>query len=210
MANLGNKRYVTDATAAVKDRLIRDRALNVWQNTELKMVSRPGEPQNDFLTRCTLAADTGADTEADKIREKLAAKIDKVKDALDTAELRAQQLEQEQSSNRTSELLNVGGSVLGALLGGRKSVRSITGAVGRAANSRTRTQRAGNRTEAALAKVEEKAATLEDLENELTEELAEIQEKWDSIAGDITQFSIPIDKTDITVEEAIVIWVPTA
>ena len=42
--------------------------------------------------------------------------------------------------------------MLGALLGGRKSVRSITGAVGRAANSRTRTQRAGHRTEAALTK----------------------------------------------------------
>lgn len=80
-----------------------------------------------------MVADSAVDAEADKLRARAEDRIDRLRDTVADAEQRARQLEEEASSSKRSELISVGGSVLGALFGGRRSARSITSAVGRVA-----------------------------------------------------------------------------
>ena len=49
---------------------------------------------------------------------------------------------------------------------------------------------------------------LEDLENELAEALLDIDDKWDDIATDIETLQVTLEKSDITVEEVALVWIP--
>jgi hypothetical protein len=209
-APISTKALFADLQKAVRDRLVAERTTTVLANKALKLYSRPGESETDFRARCEAAADSAADADADKIRTRLEDKIKRIRDEIATAQQRADQLEAEASSSKTSEFINVGGSVLGAIFGGRSTVRSITNAMGKAASGRTRLQRASNRMETALARVEEKSGNLADLEAQLTEELADIAAHWDDIAAEIETISVALEKTDVTIEQVALVWVPTA
>ena len=70
------------------------------------------------------------------------------------------------------------GSILGGLLGGRRSRGGLLGQLGRAAGRTGKTSAAGSRVDAAQNKVARLEADLEDVEAELAEELTEIDARW--------------------------------
>ncbi|MCC6226042.1 MAG: ATP-binding protein [Microthrixaceae bacterium] len=188
--------------------LMANRRAEVPVNRTLKLFGRPGEDDAAFAARCREAADAAADAEADKLRARLEARIDRLRDTISDAQLKAQHLQEQASTSRQSELLSGAGSVLGALFGGRRSVSSISGAVNRAATGRARTQRTKDRMEQALARVEAKEADLADLENELADEIAEIAARWDDAAAAIETLSVPLERSDVTVESVTLLWLP--
>lgn len=209
-APIKNKSLFTALESGIKDRLTSERSMTISINRELKLFSRPGEAETDFAARCTAAANEQADADANKIRQQLSTKIDRIKEQLTLAQQRADQLNEEASMSKTSEMISVGGSVLGAIFGGRKSVSSIAGAVTRAASGRSRSQRVSNRMEQALARVDEKSANIEDLENQLNDEINNIATHWNDVAAEIETLDIALEKSDIVVEQIALVWVPTA
>ena len=68
-APVGEAKFFAQAGKDVQARLVANRALEVFRNKELKLTSRPGEPEDAFLVRCDEAgqerADAG-DREADE------------------------------------------------------------------------------------------------------------------------------------------------
>ena len=121
-----------------------------------------------------------ADAEAAKLRARYDAKIERVRDAIERAQDRVQVLETDTSTRRTTEVMSVVGDILGGFLGGSRSTRSIaTGArrVLRGASSRRGVSaRTAQRLSTAQGQVTEQQEDLEDLEAELEQELAEINE----------------------------------
>ena len=51
---------------------------------------------------------------------------------------------------------------------------------------------------------------LEELENELLDDMAQIQEEWDEKAAEIDEFEVGLEKTDIQIDDVALIWIPTA
>lgn len=100
--------------------------------------------------------------------------------------------------------------MLGALLGGRRSTRSIAGSIGSAASRRGVSARAEERRRTAEAKVEQRSDELADLEQELLDEIAEIDAKWQELAADIEPLSVRPEATDVRVTQLTLLWVPTA
>ena len=49
---------------------------------------------------------------------------------------------------------------------------------------------------------------MREIDEELREDLAELQETWDARAEEIETKSIPLEKSDIAVEEIVLLWVP--
>jgi hypothetical protein len=98
--------------------------------------------------------------------------------------------------------------VLGALLGGRRSTRSITASIGSAASRRGVSARAEERRRTAEAKVEQKTDELADLEQELLDEIAEIDASWQERAADVETVSIRPEAADVRVSELALLWVP--
>jgi hypothetical protein len=190
------------------DHLARNEALEIPANESLKLYGRPDESPDDFAQRCLHAAGENADAEAAKLHDTYATKAARLRDQLATAEDRVAVLEAEAKAKRNAEVLSTAGSVLGGLLGGRKSVGSMLGAAGTAAGRRGRTAASQERVKAADNKAARLAEDLEDLEAELADKVADIAAKWESAAADVSSITVAPTKTNIKVVAMALAWIP--
>ncbi len=192
------------------DHLVRSRTLEIFVNRDLKSYSRPGETNEQFAQRCNDIADQLGDQEAAKLRDKYETKAKRVRDQLATAEGRAEVLDEEQKGRTSSEVMSTAGSILGGLLGGRsrKNLGSMLGSLGTAAGRRGRTSASGARLDAAQAKVAQLEQDAADLEAEAQADIARINAEWDAKAAAITTSQVTLERTDVSVAQIVLAWVP--
>ncbi len=211
-APINTKPFWTRIERDLIDFLVRSRTMDLQVNRDLKLFARPGEAADAFATRCYQAADTAADAETAALRAKYADKVSKIQAQIQAAQDRSQVLETEKSGRRNEELLSAAGSILGGLLGGRKSrgglLGSVLGGAGSAAGRRSRTAAAGERADAAENKVETLNNQLEGLETELTAEVQEIDTRWNGLSKNITSQPIALERTDVRVTQLSLVWIP--
>jgi Helicase HerA, central domain len=205
--------FFRDAAREIQRRLIDTQTLELLRNAELKLYSRPGETEEQFAARADEAAKAAADAETAKIRDRLETKRERLERALETARRRVEQASVEQSSRRSTELLSGLGSVVGVLLGGKADTRTIARAgraLGGAASRRGMSTRAGERKESAEEKAELAETDLAELEQEILDEVAEIDEKWAAKADAVETVPIRLEAADVRIVETTLVWVPTA
>ncbi len=197
-------------TKLLTDHLVATHALPLRRNEALKLWARVGETEEAFAIRCDAAAQLKADEEAAKLQATLTGKIAKLNDAIELAERRVEEKRSDAKSSRTHELIAGAGDLLGALLGGRKNVRSITRSVGSAVSRAGRSSSKAERLETAESTVEAKNEQLRDLEAQLHDDLFAIDGKWDEIGRQITEYPIALERTDVSVRQLSVLWLPVA
>jgi uncharacterized protein YukE len=208
-AELKSKTYFTKAKTELQDHLFRTMSVEVFKNAELKLFSRVGESKEDFETRCGQVADDLADKDADKLRKTMADKIDRIKDAIDKAEDKVREVDSDKKKRGPRRVVTAAGGILGSFLGGRKSTKSVLCTVNRTMGKERMREQAGERLETAKNRLEGQHDELADLERDLTDKLAAIQSDWDRKAAQIEPLSIELEKTDISVDEIAVVWIPT-
>ena len=207
-APVSEQRFFTASAKDIQRRLVDRRPLELQRNRALKLASRPGESAEAFAARCDAAGEQQADAEAAKIRERLDAKRDRLEKALAQAQRRVEELDTDTRSRHATELIAGAGAVLGALLGGRRSARSITGAIGSAASRRGMSARATERRNTAQDRAEAATDDLAELEQEILDEVTEIDERWRMAAAEVDTLSIRLEATDVRVVETRLVWVP--
>jgi hypothetical protein len=146
------------------------------------------------------------DEEAADLREAWVRRADKVRDALEQAGQRVIDLTEADRRRQTGTLVEAAGSLLSSFLGGRRSARRLARDVGSVAGGLSDRPSTSLRT--AQRAVESRRDDLERLEAELADQLRELDERWDAVAGRIDTVSIPLEATDITVEQLALLWVP--
>jgi hypothetical protein len=194
------------------DFLVRSRTVEIPANRDLKLFGRPGETIDDFGARCLAAANDLADKETAALRSKYEARVTRLQTQIQAAEDRAEVLNTQRKGRQSEEVLSTAGSILGGLLGGKRSrggmLGSILGKAGSAAGRRSRTAAAGDRLDAAENKLEGLHQQLEDLETELTQEVTDIDAKWMSTAKNITTLPVSLERTDVKVTQLALVWIP--
>ncbi len=194
------------------DHLVRSRTVDLQANRDMKMYGRPGETADEFTARCLAAANDLADKETAALRGKYADKVTRLQTQIQAAEDRAEVLDTERKGRRNEEVLSTAGSILGGLLGGRRSrsgmLGSILGSAGSAAGRHTRSAAAGDRLDAAENKLEGLHRQLEDLETELAQEVTDIDAKWMATAKNVTTLSVTLERTDVKVTQLVLAWIP--
>ena len=123
---------------------------------------------------------------------------------------RVEELDTQTKSRQANELIAGAGAVLGALFGGRRSARSITSAVGSVASKHGQAATASQRRDTAEAKVQQTTDDLQQLEQEILDEVAEIDGKWKTVAEAVETVSIRLEATDVRVTDSRLVWVPVA
>ena len=166
----------------------------------LKLFSRVGEDQAAFVARCQEAGQAKADDEAAKLRDKYRTKLQAIETkqsaAQEKASVAAAQLQEQQSEQLGSAI----GSVLGAFLGGRRRTRSLARPRSTAAQSA--------RLDSAQQRLAELGQDAAELEQELQQELAAIDSKWDQKAADVSVAQVRLEKTDVSVAQLALVWIP--
>jgi Helicase HerA, central domain len=213
-ANVATKAYWTSVETAIKDELIRTGTVDLPMNKTLKLYGRPGETAIDFETRCLKAADELADAETATLRDKYETKAKRLRDQIAGLDDKVELLEEQAKGKRNSELLATAGSVLGGLLGGRKSrgglLGGLLGKAGTAANRRGSTKAAGERVEAAENKRELLMSDLDEVESELAVEITEIDARWMESATQVEQLTVGLDAADVKIAQLTLVWIPVS
>jgi hypothetical protein len=195
------KTYWTSLQKSLVAELVRAKSTEVMVNTDLKAMQRPGETREQFVERCRTLVDAAADKQMTALRTKYESKLITAKAKATDAQINAQVLQQEYDANYG--LAATGISVLGSLLGGRRSRSSM------AADAR-RQSAANAKAGAAAQKAQMAGQAVVALEQELQQEILELDTAWKAKAENITTKSIPLEKADVTVRDFRVVWIPVA
>lgn len=205
-APIDTKTYFSTASRVLKDHLYRNRNVTVIKNAGLRLYSRVGESEADFLARCSAAAEDAADADVAKLKERYRKLIATVESQLKTAERRVNDLEVDVSGRRQQEMMGGAGDLLGVFLKGRRRSSGLS----KAASRRNQTRKTEQRLASAEDKYNEKLDKLDDLEDRLAEDFQTITAKWEGIAAEIESVDIGLEKTDITIDDLSLVWIPIA
>jgi len=191
---------------ALEDHVYRNASLNLMSCPALKMNAAPGGTEGEFRAHVALALREKRDATVEVMRGKYASKVA----ALQTREERAGQRVEREKSQASSETLatavSIGGSLLGALFGGRRS--SVYGKVSSAARGIGRTSRQRADVTAAEADAQTIHAQIEGLNSQLEAEVARIEGAFDPNAVRIETVPVRPRKADIAVEDLALVWRP--
>lgn len=186
--------FFSDLGTRIQKHLNRHKTLDLFRNRDLKLVSRPEEPEAEFLQRCQVAANDAADAEKAKVVAKFETRMRRVRRAYDDAVAAASLAEQAAADEQRSAILGFGLD----LLSGRKA---------RLPSSRSASTQ--NRARAAQTKIESKRAEYEDLSIEMETACREIDDKWDAKVSGIEPVSVGLEANDIRLAELKVVWIRT-
>jgi len=212
-AKIKNKTYFTSAQKAIKDHLYSNEELELFHNKALKVYSRIGETRDDFEARCQQVADDGADKDADKLRKVLIRKMERINTSIKKAEDKLREIQfdaiSRKKDQRTSAAIDIAGGVLGSLLGGRRSTRSmITSGVRRSQSKGRMAQKAAERLKTAEHRYADLVEDRDELELEIADDLNDIQDEWSEKVHDIEPLIVGLEKTDITIDDVALVWIP--
>ena len=186
------------------DHLVRTGSLELQVNKELKMYSLPNETTEDFLARCTGAAQVAADNDKAKLVTKRDDKATKLGDQLAAAQDRASIVAEQAEDRKRGKLLRAAGDLLGGLFGSR---RSAAAKIGRAADRLTQNAD-GERVDAAHGKVARIEQQRLELDEKFTADSAAINAKWAAAATAVTTVPVSLERTDVKVTQLVLAWVP--
>ena len=203
---LQNKTFWSSLQSDLRAFLVAHRDIDVWHCPDLKLYSRVGESEADFEARCNAAAEAAADEAIARLRERYATRIGRLQDQISSADARVRELEADASSRTQSEVLSGLGDLVGGLLSGRFGSSTLS----KAASRRAATQKAKVRLETAEEKLTQKQQDLVELEAELETALQDIQAGHLAMAAARETLEIGLEKTDVRVAEAKLVWVPVA
>jgi hypothetical protein len=198
--------YFKGLERRLEEYLQRNRTVELLLNRELGLFSRPGETKEAFIERCRVGAATSADAEAAKLRGKYSARLDRLRQKQGTADGRVRELSVDTQQRVQQELIAGAGQLLSVFLGGRARLGSLTGVASR----RSTTRRTRERLDSAKGKAADVHAEIQECEEELGEDLAEIQRKWERVAEQVEGRKVPLDQGDVRLDEVVLVWVPVA
>ncbi|MGB5730396.1 MAG: DUF87 domain-containing protein [Acidimicrobiia bacterium] len=198
-ARIDTKTFWSSLSSSLKERMHREGKVSIFKNPTLKLYSRVGESREGFVARCDKAADDGADDATAKLRDKYEKQLRRIQLAIDKYGAQADAAAQDA---RSGDIDLVTGTVFD-MLTGRSRSRSISSA--------TKARRAAQRkVDAATGRVEAKVAEYEAIQEEFQNEVADLVAAWDEKATDVEELTIGLEKTDITVSDTVLVWIPRA
>ncbi|MGB5657056.1 MAG: DUF87 domain-containing protein [Acidimicrobiia bacterium] len=198
-ARIDTKTFWSSLSSSLKERMHREGKVSIFKNPTLKLYSRVGESREEFVARCDKAADDRADDATAKLRDKYEKQLRRIQLAIDKYGAQADAAAQDAQSG---DIDLVTGTVFD-MLTGRSRSRSISSA--------TKTRRAAQRkVDAATGRGEGKVAEYEAIQEEFQNEVADLVAAWDEKATDVEELTIGLEKTDITVSDTVLVWIPRA
>jgi hypothetical protein len=207
-APLNKKTFFSGAEKALVDHLYRTRTMQVMRNPQLKLVARVGETPEAFAARCSAAATEGADRDQVALQAKYENRITKARDAWGAAMDKVAQAQAAENARRQSDIAAGAGNLLGAVLGGRRSARTMARDMSRVLTGGGRGEEAAQRVRSAENRALDRQEALTKLEADLARDLAAIDEEWSAKAAAIEPVEVPLERSDIRVTARSLVWIP--
>jgi hypothetical protein len=190
------------------DMLYRTAKLDLFTSSALKLSSTPGESEREFRIRISQLAREKRDEGVESLRKRYAGKIAVLQDRILRAEQKVEKEKSDYRSQTMSTAVSVGATILGAFLG-RKGLSSTTlSKAGSAMRSGMRTAKEHGDINNAEESLETLKQRLSELEEELNQEIALIEEQTDPMQQPLEIKALRPKKSDITMRLTALVWLP--
>jgi hypothetical protein len=178
--------------------LANNQTLEIYRCDELKLASQPGESEQSFRARVDQLLREERDREVEALRAKYAPKRAALQDRIRRAQAAAQKQEEQASQAKINTVLEIGSSLLGAFLGGRRrtSATRIATAGRAATRAYTESQDVG-RAEESVGALQQQLA---DLQRQMEAEVQTLQATYDPAREKIETVTIRPKKTGVIVK----------
>ena len=186
-----------------EDFLYREKAATIWKCSKLKKYSEPNETLGDFKVRLEQHVSELRDEAVDKLRKRFGKKFDTLRSQIRRAEDKIDVEKEQYQQQKMSSRISIGTTIMGALFG-RRTTRSA----GTAMRSFGRSSKEKNDIGRAEDNLEDLMHKYEDLEKELNDEVAEIEEKLSVDELEYEDMTLPPRKSDLSVQEFGIVWLP--
>ena len=190
--------------------LFQTQALELWRYAPLKLLSNAGEDEGEFRARVAMADRERRDAEKQKLTDEFQKKALALDDKIRTASARVEREKDARKSQWLSTAVSAGATLLGALLGSRRSATSA-GTITRAGSTLRRTASIGKKTgdvqraEDSLDVLQERRA---ELEKDFEAKVEAIRPVLDPAEVELESVVIRPRKADIDVLALGVLWKP--
>ena len=199
-AEATKKTWWTELKRSLTQHLVSTQRIQIQSNPELKLYSRIGETPEEFATRCTQAAGDKADAAIAALQRKYETKLRTLQTRADTAASAASRAAAQHEAQYGAAAQVT--TILGGIFGGKRSRSAIVAEA-------KRTVASENRVDAAREKASAAAQQISDIEAELRAEIAGLDAEWSAKAAAIVPVDIPLAKSDVTVADLRLVWLPT-
>lgn len=195
------KEDVRRLTKELADWVYRNRRLSLQFSEELDLCQRVAESTTAFHSRVALAARERRDEAVGETGEKFNKRIARLEDRLEDLSLSKAEQEERYAARKQEELLSLGETVLGFVLGRRRRLSTV-------ATKRRMTTTARLKLETLAAKDQDLRREISELELAATKEAEEITRRWEAAAEKITTRTVAPRRTDIQVDFIGIVWLP--
>jgi hypothetical protein len=186
------------------DHVYRTVSLKVFRCPALKRTAAPGGTEGDFRAQLALELRERRDAGIEELRGRFAKKLSALEDRQRRAEQKVERERAQAASETTSSILSVGGSLLGALFGGRRG-----SAIQKASTAARRVGRVGKEradVEHAQADARSLSEQASAIEAELEAEVAVHASSFDPATIQIETVAVRPRKSDLAVEDIALVW----
>lgn len=191
---------------SLKEYFYQSERLVLHECTELKIVSRPDESENDFRIRLRHAAREERDRQIDALRDRYATRFASLEDQLRSARQRLERERSQRTEKGLSAAVSLGTSILSAFFGrSRRSGVSQAGTAVRSASRVAKEQEDIRHAEEQLLAIQRKRDELNEL---IEQEIHEIQDRLDPDVMELQSRELKPRKSDITADLVVLAWLP--
>ena len=181
--------------------LFRNQKYIIASHPKLKLGQSQNETRANFIMRVKQAAREERDIEVDKLEKKYGSKLDKINTKIDRLTSSINADESEHDARKREEILGAGETIIGVLLGRRRTT-GITSASRR----RRMTTKTKHKIDDSKREIEGLKQEISDLENELRKQVQEITDKWMKVDDDIVEVILTPRIKDVEVDDAAIVW----
>ncbi|MGH8721715.1 MAG: hypothetical protein ACREU4_07005, partial [Burkholderiales bacterium] len=201
------KRYAS-WQKALASHLQRAAKLELLLAPSLKVASTADEDEAAFRVRLRDSAHEHRDQELEKLRRRYAPKLKRLEERIETAQARLEREESEYSNQKMQAAISLGSTVLGALFGRKLGSATTVGRAGTTLRGASRAARQRSDVQRANEKIADLQQELEALSAEFEDEADKVRETIDAESVEIERLAIAPRKSDTTLSEVQLLWVP--
>jgi hypothetical protein len=207
-AELAQPKRYTAWASSLKEAFYRRERVKLWKCAALKQSSKPGESQADFRARLAQLAREQRDLAVEKLRVKYAPKLQTLLDRKRRAEQKLEKEKADVKDQSVNTVLSIGQTILGAVLGRKLGSATNVNRAASTVKSAGRTARQRGEVDNAQAELDAIVEKHAELDGEFQAEVTHLQQQFDTAALQLDEIAIAPKKSDVTVGEVALVWIP--
>ena len=174
----------------------------IHEHEKLELYQKGDESIEAFKMRVQTASRELRDLAVDKLNDSFDKKYDKITEKMRKEEQDLEEAEQEVRDRRSAEMIGMAETIFSVFV--KRKSRSFSSTATKSRMKRKAKQK--------LEEVEEDMEALQrdyqELEEEHLEKIEKLTEKWDEITNNITEMEVKPRKSDVKVEQVLLVWHP--